>query len=78
MVVAVLPDDTRKHLSTDLLREEPVKPAHLAPHIEPEGCDAFKRVCYTCCDPVACGERVIGVDRGPAAATPSCPWRTRP
>lgn len=34
VVVTVLPDDNKKYLSTDLLREEPVKDAYIAPHIE--------------------------------------------
>jgi len=43
-VVTVFPDDNKKYLSTDLLREEPVKPDFLAPHVELEVCDAFRRV----------------------------------
>ena len=77
VVVTVFPDDNKKYLSTDLLREEPVKPDFLAPHIELETCDAFKRVCYTCCDPVACGECVGTLDSELAMAMPSCPWKPR-
>jgi len=43
-VVTVFPDDNKKYLSTDLLREEPVKPDFLAPRVELEVCDAFRRV----------------------------------
>jgi cysteine synthase A len=77
VVVTVFSDDNKKYLSTDLLREEPVKPDFLAPHIELETCDAFKRVCYTCCDPVACGESAGTLDSELAMAMPMCPWKPR-
>ena len=44
IVVTVFPDDNKKYLSTDLLHEEPVKADFLAPHVELELCDAFRRV----------------------------------
>ena len=47
-VVTVFPDDNKKYLSTDLLREEEIKPDYLAPEIELLNYHAFKRVCYTC------------------------------
>jgi cysteine synthase A len=50
VVATVFPDDNKKYLSTDLLREEPVKPAYLAPEIELLEYEAFKRVCFTCFD----------------------------
>jgi cysteine synthase len=50
VVTTVFPDDNKKYLSTDLLREESVKPAYLAPEIELLGYEAFKRVCFTCFD----------------------------
>jgi cysteine synthase A len=50
VVTTVFPDDNKKYLSTDLLREEPVKPAYLAPEVELLGYEAFKRVCFTCFD----------------------------
>jgi cysteine synthase A len=50
VVTTVFPDDNKKYLSTDLLREEPLKPAYLAPEIELLGYEAFKRVCFTCFD----------------------------
>ncbi len=34
VVVTVLPDDNKKYLSTDLLREEPAKDGYLAPQVE--------------------------------------------
>jgi cysteine synthase A len=77
VVVTVLSDDNKKYLSTDLLREEPVKGDFLTPHIELEACDAFKRVCHTCCDPVACGANINALDPELAMAMPSCPWKPR-
>ena len=54
VVVTVLADDNKKYLSTDLLREEPVKPGFLSPHVTLARFRAFKRVCQTCCDPETC------------------------
>jgi cysteine synthase A len=50
VVTTVFPDDNKKYLSTDLLREEPLKDGYLAPEIELLGYEAFRRVCYTCFD----------------------------
>jgi len=50
VVVTVFADDNKKYLSTDLLREEPVKEHYLAPEVEFTGFRAFKRVCHMCCD----------------------------
>ena len=52
VVTTVFPDDNKKYLSTDLLREEPIKDGYLAPEVELLGYEAFKRVCYTCFDEV--------------------------
>jgi cysteine synthase A len=54
----VFPDDNKKYLSTDLLREEPVKAHHLAPDVEFRGFRAFKRVCHTCCEFPDCSQRL--------------------
>lgn len=50
VVTTVFPDDNKKYLSTDLLRDESVKPSYLTPEIELLGYEAFKRVCFTCFD----------------------------
>jgi cysteine synthase len=50
VVTTVFPDDNKKYLSTDLLREEPVKAGYLTPEVELLGYEAIKRVCYTCFD----------------------------
>lgn len=50
VVTTVFPDDNKKYVSTDLLREEPLKTGYLTPEIELLGYEAFKRVCFTCFD----------------------------
>ena len=50
VVTTVFPDDNKKYLSTDLLREEAVKDSYLAPQVELLEYEAIKRVCYTCFD----------------------------
>jgi cysteine synthase A len=57
VVVTVLPDDNKKYLTTDLLREEPVRDGYLTPEVEFTGFRAFKRVCSTCCEFPECSER---------------------
>lgn len=56
VVATVFPDDNKKYLSTDLLREEPARDGFLSPEVELLGFQALKRVCHTCCDPVECRE----------------------
>ena len=74
VVVTVFPDDNKKYLSTDLLREEPVKDDFLVPHVKLLGARAYKRVCHTCCDPDECM-----ADQGPElpqeVLLPRCPRR---
>jgi cysteine synthase A len=48
IVTTVFPDDNKKYLSTDLLREERVHEDYLAPQVELLDYEAMKRVCYTC------------------------------
>ena len=48
VVVTILCDSNKKYLSTDLLREEPVKPEFMSPDIELTSAEAFRRVCMTC------------------------------
>ncbi len=50
VVVTVFPDDNKKYLSTDLLREEPVREEYLSPEVSPYGFRAFRRVCEICQD----------------------------
>jgi cysteine synthase len=51
VVATVFSDSNKKYLSTDLLREEPVKPDHRTPHIQLHGFRAMNRVCGICFDP---------------------------
>ena len=74
VVVTVFPDDNKKYLSTDLLREEPVKDGFLAPDIKLLTIRAFKRACYTCCNPREC-EEVAALDIAEARTLPYCPRR---
>ena len=50
VVTTVFPDDNKKYLSTDLLREEKPQSDYLTPDVELLTYHAFKRVCYTCFD----------------------------
>lgn len=50
VVTTVFPDDNKKYISTDLLRQEPIRSNYLAPEVELLGYEAFKRVCFTCFD----------------------------
>jgi len=50
VVATVLPDDSKKYLSTDLLRKEPAHEDYIAPNIELLRFHAFGRVCETCFD----------------------------
>ena len=53
-VVTIFPDDNKKYLSTDLLREEAIKPEYLAPYVKLLEVRSFKRVCNTCCNLSEC------------------------
>lgn len=73
-VVTVFPDDNKKYLSTDLLRKEPVKEGFFSRETELLNVRAFKRVCYTCCDPLECME-FASQDINKEAPLPHCPRR---
>ncbi|MBI3662502.1 MAG: PLP-dependent cysteine synthase family protein [Acidobacteria bacterium] len=57
VVATVFPDDNKKYLSTDLLREEPLRDGYLTPEVKFTGFGAFKRVCHTCCEMYECNQR---------------------
>lgn len=59
IVATVFPDSNKKYLSTDLLRNEPVKDIFLSKDIELEDFDAMRRVCHTCCDFDECEQKVF-------------------
>jgi cysteine synthase A len=58
VVATVFPDDNKKYLTTDLLREEPAGKDYLSPDVTFLGYEALKRVCHTCCDLYDCTQRV--------------------
>jgi cysteine synthase A len=49
-VVTVFPDSNKKYLSTDLLREEPVRDGYISPDTELTSFSALPRVCSGCID----------------------------
>jgi cysteine synthase A len=50
-VVTLFPDSNKKYLSTDLLKEEPVRPGHLTPAVRLTGFTSYNRVCSACYPP---------------------------
>lgn len=59
VVATVFSDCNKKYLSTDLLRDEPVKDHYLAPAVELKEFRALKRVCLVCCDVENCNQRLV-------------------
>ncbi len=53
-VVTVFPDDNKKYLSTDLMKDEPEKKEFLSPHVRLLEFQSLKRVWQTCCNPQEC------------------------
>ncbi len=74
IVVTIFSDDNKKYLSTDLLRQEPVKKGFWTPDIKLQNFTAFKRVCHTCCDPDNCVEASYE-DPEVEFCLPHCPRR---
>lgn len=56
VIVTIFPDDNKKYLSTDLLKNETMKNNFLSKDIELISFKSFKRVCQTCCEPDDCFE----------------------
>ena len=74
VVATVFSDDNKKYLSTDLLREEPVKDGFLSTDVKLIDFSSNKRVCYTCCDPSSCLEAEYN-DELNVVPLPYCPRR---
>jgi cysteine synthase len=75
VVATVFPDDNKKYLSTDLLREEPAEDGYVSPGVELLSYCSIRRSCHTCCDPAACVDeppRGFAADDEPL---PACPRR---
>ncbi len=73
VVVTVFSDSNKKYLSTDLMKQEPVKEGFLSTGVELEHFSSFKRVCHTCCDPIDCVESVYQDEK--SVKLPFCPRR---
>jgi len=58
IVVTVFSDSNKKYLSTDLMRNEPLKEGYLSPNIDLVDFQALKRVCHVCCDLDDCDQRL--------------------
>ena len=58
VVATVFADDNKKYLSTDLLRDEPVKSHYRTPGITLTGFRTVRRVCNVCGDAEGCDQRV--------------------
>lgn len=74
VVVTVFADDNKKYLSTDLLRDEPIKSDFISSIVKLTDFRAFKRVCNTCCDPSDCMEALFA-DTKNEVRLPYCPRR---
>ena len=71
VAVTVFSDCNKKYLSTDLMRDEPVKDGFLSPQIELLNVRAFKRVCTTCYSPQECME-IAAMDTDERELIPFC------
>lgn len=74
VVVTVFADDNKKYLSTDLMKEEPVKEDFMSPGVDLKKFRSLKRVCHTCCDPTDCVESQYN-DSYEMVKLPYCPRR---
>jgi len=74
-IVTVFSDDNKKYLSTDLMREEPVKDGYLSTDVKLLDVRAFKRVCYTCCKPEECNQ-IAPQDIAKEMSLPHCSRRS--
>jgi cysteine synthase A len=70
-VVTVFSDDNKKYLSTDLMKQEPVKGDFLSPDIKLKSFRALRRSCVMCCNPSEC-EAIYSPDFVNELEMPSC------
>lgn len=63
VVATVFADSNKKYLTTDLLREEPIKPHYVAPRVRLLGVRALNRVCDFCVDPTDAASNPVGLTR---------------
>ena len=57
VVATVFADSNKKYLSTDLLRDEPVKDDYLSPDVELIDYQVFRRICEFCDDSDGCNQK---------------------
>jgi cysteine synthase A len=63
VVATVFADDNKKYLSTDLLRDEPVKSHYSSPAVHLTSFRTTRRVCNVCTDAAECeDEELIGIE----------------
>ena len=74
VVVTIFSDDNKKYLSTDLMQKQPVEDDFLTPCVELKKVRAFKRVCFTCCDPKTCSV-ISSLGTLKEEILPECPGR---
>ena len=70
-IVTVFSDSNKKYLSTDLIKDEPIKDGFYSTDIKLLSVKALKRVCHTCCDPVECVE-ACSLDSENEVPIPKC------
>ncbi len=75
IVATVFSDDNKKYLSTDLLRQEPVKDRFLSPDVELASFGVHKRVCRVCCSPADCREDYLPGAFDEDLPSPDCPLK---
>ncbi len=73
VVVTVFPDDNKKYLSTDLLKDEPARRDHLTDAISLDHFRAWRRTCETCCTSDECADCIVAFDEGRAHLPSFCP-----
>ena len=59
VVATVFADDNKKYLSTDLLRDEPVKSHYLTPEISLYEFRTTRRICNVCSDALECDDKLL-------------------
>ncbi len=59
IVVTVFADDNKKYLSTDLLRDEPIKSHYQTPKLTLSSFRTVRRVCNVCSDADGCDRKVL-------------------
>jgi len=73
VVVTVFSDGNKKYLSTDYACNEPILDGFISTGVKLNYYSAFKRVCYTCCNPENCREAQFMAQHG--SNMQACPGR---